>query len=78
VLRSRLRVVLSWSAATDDVGVAGYRVSRNGKLLKSTAGRAYTDRAVSRGRTYRYAVRPYDAAGNLGPARAITVRTPRS
>jgi chitinase len=70
-------VLLSWSAATDDVGVAGYRLYRNGKLLRTPTRPSYTDRAVFRGRTYRYAVRAYDAAGNLGPARAIAVRTPR-
>jgi hypothetical protein len=70
-------VLLSWRAASDDVGVVGYRIYRNGRLLRSLVRRSYTDRAVSRQRTYRYAVRPYDAAGNLGPARAVTVKTPR-
>jgi chitinase len=77
VLQRRLRVVVSWSAATDDVGVAGYRVYRNGRLLASLGRRSLTDRAIARGRTYRYAVRAYDAAGNVGAARAVTIRTPR-
>ena len=69
------RVLLSWGAASDDVGVARYRVYRNGRLVRAATVRSYTDRAVSRGRTYRYAVRAVDAAGNVGAARAATVKT---
>ena len=68
-------MVLSWGAATDDVGVVRYRVYRNGRLVGAATVRSYVDRAISRGRTYRYAVRAVDAAGNVGAARAVTVRT---
>jgi chitinase len=77
VLQARLRVLLTWGPASDNVGVAGYRVYRNGRLVKSLTRRSYADRAIRRGRTYRYAVRAYDAAGNRGPARTAAVTTPR-
>jgi hypothetical protein len=61
-------VTLSWGAATDDVGVAGYRVYRSAVGLGNTASTAYVDGAPPAGSTVSYAVRAYDAAGNLGPA----------
>ena len=70
-----LRVRVTWASASDDVGVVGYRLYRNGRLVRSMTTRSYVDRAVSQTRMYRYAVRAYDAAGNLGPGRAVTVKT---
>ena len=66
------RVRLTWSVAADNVAVTGYRVYRNGVLFASTTTASYTDYAVSRKTTYRYAVRALDAAGNLG-ASSVTV-----
>jgi hypothetical protein len=61
---SSSQVTLSWRAATDNVGVAGYRVYRNGALVGSTAGLSYQDVGLSPNTTYLYAVSAYDAAGN--------------
>src|SRR5439155_5591024 len=36
-------VSLSWTASTDNVGVAGYRVSRNGTLVATVTGTSRTD-----------------------------------
>lgn len=58
------RVFLTWSASTDNVGVTGYDVYRNGALVASPGGTAYTDRPTARG-TYTYQVRARDAAGNV-------------
>ncbi|MCX9157982.1 alpha-amylase family glycosyl hydrolase [Niveibacterium sp. 24ML] len=57
-------VSLAWSASTDNVGVAGYRVSRNGALLGSTTGTAYTDNGLAASTSYSYSVQAYDLAGN--------------
>jgi chitodextrinase len=70
-------VRLTWNAATDNVGVTGYRVYRNGALLASPAATSYTDYAVSRKTTYRYAVRALDAAGNVGAQSATVYVTTR-
>jgi chitodextrinase len=58
------RVKLSWSASTDDVAVTGYRVYRDGAELATVGVASYTDTAVAKSKTYRYAVSALDAAGN--------------
>jgi chitodextrinase len=57
-------VSLSWVASTDDVGVAGYHVYRNGSLVGSPGGTTYTDTGLSVGSNYTYTISAYDAAGN--------------
>ncbi len=70
------QVGLAWTAATDDVGVAGYQVLRDGFLVGTPSGTAYTDTGLAPAGTYTYTVRAVDAAGNLGPAsNAVTVTT---
>jgi chitodextrinase len=74
--RKPLRVTLSWGAAADDVGVAGYRIYRSDALIATTASLSYVDPAVEGRTSYRYEVRAVDAAGNVGPAASATVKTP--
>jgi fibronectin type 3 domain-containing protein/predicted transcriptional regulator len=64
---------LSWPAASDNVGVTGYRVERcQGTNCSSFAqvatptATSYKDTTVSAGTSYSYRVRATDAAGNLG------------
>ncbi|MDP8905383.1 MAG: M12 family metallo-peptidase [Chloroflexota bacterium] len=71
-------VSLAWSAATDNVGVTGYRLTRDGQLIGTTAGTSYTDSGISGSSTYVYTVAAFDAAGNVGPASSITVNPPTS
>jgi fibronectin type 3 domain-containing protein len=60
------QVTLNWQASTDNVGVTGYRVWRNGSQVGSTAGtvRTYTDSNMAPG-SYSYVVEATDAAGNV-------------
>jgi hypothetical protein len=60
------RVQLSWNASTDDVGVAGYDIFRDGQLVGSVAGDilAFTDTGLESEHTYAYGVESYDGAGN--------------
>jgi chitodextrinase len=69
-------VSLSWGAATDDVGVTGYRVSRDGSVLGTVTSGSFTDSAVSNGATYTYSVSAVDAAGNVGPASSVSTTVP--
>ncbi|MGZ4632028.1 MAG: fibronectin type III domain-containing protein, partial [Actinomycetes bacterium] len=70
------RVDLSWTGATDNVGVTGYRVFRGGTQLTEQAGTTYSDTTVSPNTSYSYTVVALDAAGNLSPASApATVST---
>ena len=63
---------LAWTASTDDVAVAGYRIYRNGSLYASTTGTSYSVRK-QRG-TFTYYVVAFDAAGNVSdPSNSVTV-----
>ncbi len=69
-------VEVTWSASTDDVGVTGYTVRRDGAVVATvSSGLAYSDSAVSAGQTYRYTVEAFDAAGNVSGASAEAVVT---
>jgi hypothetical protein len=70
------RVALSWGASSDNVGVAGYRVYRNGSQVSSTASLSYTDSGLSNGTSYSYTVAAYDAAGNVSAPSAAVTATP--
>ncbi|MDX6516456.1 MAG: hypothetical protein QOH73_2122 [Gaiellaceae bacterium] len=61
-------VALSWGASTDNVGVTGYRVYRNGGQVGTPSGTSYTDSGLAASTTYSYTVRAVDAAGNLSAA----------
>ncbi len=57
-------VSLRWNAATDNVGVTGYRLYRNGTLVTTTTGLSYTFTGLSCGTSYTFALEAVDAAGN--------------
>jgi hypothetical protein len=61
------KVTLSWDASTDNVGVAGYYVYRNGSLAGTTTGTGYTDTLGGKASTATFYVVAYDAAGNASP-----------
>jgi len=74
---SPTQVNLTWSASSDDVGVTGYKVYRNGVFLASSATTSYSDTTAQAATTYSYTVYAYDAAGNISPAsNTATVTTP--
>src|SRR5881296_2834941 len=58
---------LSWSASTDNVGVTGYIVRRNGVQIATPATTSFADTGLSAATTYSYTVAARDAAGNLSP-----------
>jgi subtilisin family serine protease len=67
-------VNLSWNAARDNVGVAGYQIWCNGALIGETTVNSYVDRSISLGETYTYHVVAFDAAGNVsGPSNSLTL-----
>ncbi|MEU2060875.1 glycoside hydrolase family 6 protein [Streptomyces sp. NPDC013455] len=74
-------VSLAWTAATDDTGVSGYDVYRDGTKVTASpvAGTAFTDTGLSAGTAYSYTVRARDAAGNVSvPSTALSVTTDTS
>ena len=59
---------LSWSASTDDLAVAGYRVYRDGTLIATAGSTSWFDTGLAAGSTHSYAIVAVDAAGNASAA----------
>lgn len=83
---SASQINLSWSASTDNVGVAGYNVYRGGMPIATVrSGTAYSDTAhapasiysltVSPSTTYTYSVSAYDSAGNFSAQSPAAIAT---
>ncbi|MGQ7888619.1 chondroitinase-B domain-containing protein [Paenibacillus sp. WC2504] len=65
---SSAQINLTWTASTDNVGVTGYDVFRDGSLIGSTATTSYSDSGLSASTTYSYTIKAKDAANNLSQA----------
>ncbi len=73
---SESSVEISWSASTDNVGVTGYTIYRDGVMLGNIASTSYTDNTVEACTEYTYTVKALDAAGNeSNPSDGLTVNT---
>jgi PKD repeat protein len=71
------QVDLSWDASSDDVGVAGYDVFRDGVVVATVTGTSHSDAGLSAETTYMYEVEAFDAAGNRsGKSAPASVTTP--
>ncbi len=68
-------VSLSWTASTDNVGVAGYSLTRNGVAAGTTATRTTTFTGLACGTTYTLGVAAYDAAGNASSRTTLSAAT---
>ena len=72
-------VTVRWAPATDDVGVTGYEVLRDGAQVGSTSGAtatSFTDSGLAADTAYRYQVRARDAQANRSaPSTAVVVTT---
>jgi len=74
---------LSWSAATDDLGMAGYRIYQNGQFLAATGrdiygavAESYLVTGLQSGTTYNFKVLAVDVANNTsagGPSLDVTI-----
>ncbi|RKP57302.1 fibronectin type III domain-containing protein [Cohnella endophytica] len=65
---SSSQINLSWSASTDNVGVTGYDVYRNGSVVGTSTSTAYNDTGLTASTAYSYTVKAKDAAGNVSAA----------
>ncbi|WOI60654.1 cellulase family glycosylhydrolase [Streptomyces fradiae] len=71
-------VTLRWSPSTDDTGVTGYDVHRDGVRVTAApvTGTTWTDTGLTPATRHTYTVRARDAAGNTSaPSAALTVTT---
>jgi len=73
------QINISWDASTDDIGVTGYDVYRDGVFLKSVTGTSTSDTGLSPDIEYCYTVSAYDVVGNesgQSSEACATTRTP--
>lgn len=57
-------VSLTWTVSTDNVGIKGYEILRDGVVLGESQTASYEDTAVESNTAYTYTVRAKDFAGN--------------
>ena len=71
------QVNLTWSPSTDDIGVTGYNVYRDGAKIATSSTTTYSDLSVVPNRSYTYTVAAYDAVGNVSAqSSSASVTTP--
>ncbi len=69
-------ITLAWNASTDNVGVQGYRLFRNGTQFADVPDLTATDAGLTPDTTYNYTVLAYDANGNASAqSAAVPVKT---
>lgn len=74
--KTQTQVNLVWTASTDNVGVKGYEVYRNGSKIVTVSEAVYTDNSVDKNKYYKYYVVAFDEAGNKSePSNEIEVNT---
>ena len=72
------QINVSWAASTDNVGVQGYKVYRNGNQVATASTTAYSDTNLSPSTSYTYKIAAYDAAGNTSGQSASASATTQS
>jgi Divergent InlB B-repeat domain/Fibronectin type III domain len=72
---TRTGIQISWTASTDNVSVAGYRVYLNDATAGDTTGTTYTFANLLCGHQYSIAVDAADEVGNRSPRATITGST---
>ena len=61
---SSAQIDLSWKSSTDNVGVTGYKIFRDGTYLRSVSSTSTSDTGLNSATEYCYTVSAYDAASN--------------
>jgi exonuclease III len=68
-------VTLSWTAASDNVAVTGYRIYRDGTLLLTSTAQLFSDSGLQPATSYMYSVTALDASGNESLSSEISITT---
>ena len=75
---SRSQINLGWNPSSDNIGVAGYSIIRDGDTVATATTTSYSDRGLKRNTTYCYVVKAFDEAGNVSPpSNEACATTPR-
>ena len=72
---SETNIALSWTASTDNIGVAGYIIYLDGDSIETTTETNFNITGLSSGTEYTLAVQAFDAAGNKSAKAEITTST---
>ncbi len=75
---SETSIALSWTASTDNEGVAGYTIYLDGDSIETVSETSFTVTELSPGTDYNLAVEAFDTAGNKSGKPEITVSTKTS
>jgi len=75
---SSSQINLTWTASTDNVGVTGFDVYRNGALVASSTSLSFSDTGLAASTAYSYTVKAKDAAGNVSAASNTATATTQS
>ncbi|HDR7686932.1 TPA: lytic polysaccharide monooxygenase [Bacillus toyonensis] len=68
-------IELTWNTSTDNVGVKGYQIFRNGEMIDTVPGTHFIDKKLQPSTEYSYTVKAIDAAGNVSKeSTALTVK----
>src|SRR5262249_34146433 len=68
-------ITATWSAATDNIGVTGYRVFVDGSLATTAPSTTYTATGLGCGTLHQIVVDAHDAAGNNSAQASATMST---
>lgn len=60
-------ICLRWNPSTDNIGIAGYRIYRNGVCMDTCTGTEYEDTGLQTSKFYTYEVTAIDEKGNESP-----------
>ena len=75
---SSTQVNLEWLDSTDNIGVTGYNIYRDGAFIGSSSLTTYSDMSVVPNTNYNYSVSAFDEAGNeSGLSISIQISTPQ-
>ena len=70
------QIDLNWNASTDNIGVVGYEVYRDGTKIATVTETSYSNTGLTPGITYNYFVKARDGQGNVsGPSNTATATT---
>jgi chitodextrinase len=76
VPRTERQIDVSWSLSTDNVGVYGYKIYRDGAMVGNSTTGTFSDGGLDEATTHTYTVSAYDASGNKSrQSTSITVQT---
>ena len=70
---SPTQIVVVWDPATDDVGVVGYQVRRDGNPdpIETTPYPVFTDTGLQSGSEFSYTITAIDSSGRLSPSESL-------